>query len=46
LQSLGFVPRCSHPNVALFSGRQDHRHCFRVNRFNDGVRRRLSGTLP
>ena len=39
LQRLGFVPRRAHPNVALFIGRQDHRHCLRVDRLDYRVGR-------
>src|SRR3954451_9303954 len=34
LQRLGFIPRCAHPNVALFIGGQDHRHGFRMDRLD------------
>jgi hypothetical protein len=40
LQRLGFVPRPSKPCLALLVGRQDHRHRLRMDRLNDGVRRR------
>jgi len=29
----------AHPYIPLFVGGQDHRHCLRVDRLNDGVRR-------
>ena len=37
---LGFVPRRAHPDVALLLRQQDDRHGLRVDRFDDGVRRR------
>jgi hypothetical protein len=40
LQSLGFVSRRSHPDVALFLGGKNHRHGLRMDRFDDRVRRR------
>ena len=32
-------PMRTHPHFMLFIGRQDHRHCLGVNRFNGRVRR-------
>ena len=40
LQGLRFVPRRTHPNVAFLVGGQDHWHRLRMDRFDDGVRRR------
>jgi hypothetical protein len=40
LQRLGLIPRRAHPHVALFIGRQDHRHRLRMDRFDNGIRRR------
>jgi hypothetical protein len=39
LQSLGLVPRRTHPHVALFIRRQDHRHGLWMDRLDDSVRR-------
>src|ERR1700675_2497073 len=38
LQRLGFIPRRSHPDVALLVGRQDYRHCLRMNCLTTRVR--------
>jgi hypothetical protein len=40
LHRLGLIPWRAHPNVTLLVGRQDHRHRFRMDRLDDGVRRR------
>jgi ABC-type uncharacterized transport system substrate-binding protein len=39
LQGLGLVPRRAYPNVTLLFGRQDHRHCLRVDWFDNSIRR-------
>jgi hypothetical protein len=38
LQRLRFIPRSTQPDVALFSGRQDHRHRLCMDRPDDIVR--------
>jgi hypothetical protein len=40
LQRLRLVPWRAHPDVALFLGREDHRHRLRVDWLDDRVRRR------
>jgi len=37
LQRFRFVPWRAHPDVALFLGRQDHRHCLGMDRLDDRV---------
>jgi len=39
LQRFRFIPRCPHPNIALFICRQEHRHRLVVDRRDDRVRR-------
>ena len=36
---LCFIPWAAHPNIALFIGRQDHRHRLGMDRLNNGIRR-------
>jgi hypothetical protein len=38
------IPWCSHPDVALLVGRQDHRHGLGIDRFDDGVRQMAEST--
>src|ERR1700741_350721 len=38
LQSLGFIPRCAHPRVALFGRGEDHRHRLLMHAADFGVR--------
>ena len=38
VEALSLHPRRSHPDVAFFIGRQDHRHRLRMYRLNDRVR--------
>jgi hypothetical protein len=45
LQRLGLIPWRAHPNVALFIGRENHRHRLRMDRFDDRVRRGLKEAL-
>jgi hypothetical protein len=44
LQVLGLIPRRPHPDVALLVVLQDDRHGLRVDRFDDGIRRRGNPT--
>ena len=45
LQRLCLIPRCAHPDIALFVRRQDHRHSLWVDRLDHGVRRRRQETV-